>query len=155
MKRHAFAIFLSLGLSTFAYASGSDPLPEPKPHGTPQASPESLYNRGLALANAGDFAGAEAAYRQALNLNGTLPEAWNGLGHALKKQKRFQEALGAYDQALHLRPDYPLAMQYLGELYVETGELDKARDLLRRLRSIDEKNAHKLATAILAGSTSW
>src|SRR5262245_56326145 len=121
-------LIIAATLSTVALASGSDPLPTPA--GTPGANAESLFNQGLALATAGDFPGAETAYRRALALNPKLPEAWNGLGHALKKQKRFEESLAAYDHALQLRPNFPLAMQYLGELYVEMGAMDKAGELL-------------------------
>jgi tetratricopeptide (TPR) repeat protein len=155
MKRLAFAILLTVTLTATALAAGGDPLPEPTPKGTPRRTAESAYNQGLALANAGDFLGAEAAYRQAIALDPKLPEAWNGLGHALKKQKRYPESLAAYDRALELRPDFPLAMQYLGELYVETGQVDKARALLVKLRPIDEENADKLADAIFAGTAKW
>ena len=155
MQHLAIAILLSIGFSTIAHANDSNPLPEPTPNGTRHASAESLYNRGLALSKTGDFAGAEAAYRQATTLNGKLPEAWNGLGHALKKQKRYTEALAAYDKALRLRPNFALAMQYLGELYVETGEIEKARELVRRLRPIDRQNADQLELAIFVRSSSW
>ena len=156
MKAISIAILLALTFSTAALAAGGDPLPEPTPKGTPGASAVSVYNRGLALANSGDFLGAEAAYRQAIALDPTLPEAWNGLGHSLKKQKRYQESLAAYDKALQLRPDFPLAMQYLGELYVAMGQLDKAQDLLAKLRPIDEENANKLAAVIWDGdSAKW
>jgi tetratricopeptide (TPR) repeat protein len=155
MRYRAMLMLLSVCLATMAQASGGNPLPEPKPELTPGTSPEAIYNRGLARANAGDFVAAEAAYREALRLNDKLPEAWNGLGHALKKQQRYKEALAAYQKALRLRPDFPLAMQYLGELYVQTGQIDKARDLLRRLRQLDQENAYKLEIAINSGSTNW
>jgi Flp pilus assembly protein TadD len=155
MIKSVLALLLTLTLSSAALAAGGDPLPEPTPKGTPHATSQSVYNQGLALADAGDFASAEGAYRRAIALDPKLAEAWNGLGHSLKKQKRFPEALAAYDQALELRPDFPLAMQYLGELYVEMGQLDKARDLLAKLRPVDQKNADKLAMAIHAGSATW
>lgn len=155
MSRVLLTVALCLCLTTAALAAGGDPLPEPTRKGTPHVTGISDYNKGLALADAGDFIGAEKAYRQAIALDPTLPEAWNGLGHSLKKQKRFDESLAAYDKALELRPDFPLAMQYLGELYVETGQLDKARALLVKLRPIDEENANKLAEAIMVGSAKW
>jgi len=155
MKHYAIAFLLTFGTATAAFAAGGEPLPAPTPKGTPHATAESVYNEGLALANAGDFLGAEAAYRRAIALDPNLPEAWNGLGHSLKKQKRFQESLAAYDKALELRPDFPLAMQYLGELYIDMGQMDKARALLAKLRPIDQENADKLAEAISVGSARW
>jgi len=153
MRTIALALTLTIALINTALASGGDPLPTPK--GTPKANAESAYNEGLALANAGDFAGAEAAYRDAINFNPRLAEAWNGHGHSLKKQKRFDESLAAYDKALQLRPNFPLAMQYLGELYVDLGQMNNARALLAKLRGLDEANANKLAEAIAIGSAKW
>jgi Flp pilus assembly protein TadD len=142
------------GGATMARAAGGDPLPAPTSKRTPAAA-EAVYNRGLALAGAGDFAAAERQYREAIGLNPRLAEAWNGLGHSLKKQKRFDESLAAYGEALRLRPDFPLAMQYLGELYVDMGRMAEARELLVKLRPLDEQNADKLAEAIFVGSAKW
>ena len=156
MKKTAVALsFLLTCSATGAFAMGGDPLPEPTKSKTPHASSEEVYNHGLALAESGDFMGAERLYREAIAIDPKLPEAWNGLGHALKKQKRYDEALAAYDEALTLRPGFPLAMQYLGELYVETGQIDKARALLAKLRPLDQKNADRLAMAIHAGTANW
>jgi len=155
MKSFFSAIVLTLATATTVLAAGGDPLPAPTKKGTPRDAAPSVYNEGLALVDAGDFLGAEAAYRRAIALDPKLPEAWNGLGHALKKQKRYDESLAAYDKALALRPDFPLAMQYLGELYVETKQIDKARAVLAQLRPLDEQNALKLEEAIFVGSVDW
>jgi tetratricopeptide (TPR) repeat protein len=147
------SLTLILLLPTTVFAAGGDPLPEPSPKGTPSAV--SVYNRGLRLAEGGDFLGAETAYRQAIALDTTLPEAWNGLGHSLKKQKRYPESLAAYDEALRLRPDFPLALQYLGELYVETGQIGKARQILAKLMRLDHAHARTLDAAIDSGTGAW
>lgn len=152
----AAALLSSLLLASRAIAAGGDPLPLPE--ATPGATPDAgvrAYNRGLALAGSGDFAAAEGAYRQAVAANPGLAEAWNGLGHALKKQRRFPESLAAYDEALRLRPDYPLALQYLGELYVDMGEVDRARRIQAKLWQIDRDHAETLGAAIVAGSGVW
>ncbi|MEO8603178.1 MAG: tetratricopeptide repeat protein [bacterium] len=152
-KALTLALLLLVCASATAQASGGAPLRTPK--GTPRATSESSYNRALALSEAGRFSAAEAAYRKTIDLNPKLAEAWNGLGHALKKQRRFEQALSAYDEALRLRPNFPLAMEYLGELYVETGQLSKARELERRLRPIDTQHADLLALAIAKGPSDW
>jgi Flp pilus assembly protein TadD len=157
MKAFSMALALSLGLvASAALASGGKPMPTREAKGTPHATKESIYNQGLALAQAGDFAAAEVKYRQAIKLDPSMPEAWNGLGHALKKQHQYKEALAAYDRALALRPNFPLAMEYLGELYVETGQLDKARALEQQLRSQDQtEHADQLALAISSRASGW
>jgi tetratricopeptide (TPR) repeat protein len=55
------------------------------------------------LLETGDWAGAEAAAREALGLDGQSPEALEGLGLALFRQDRDREALDALDAALQLR----------------------------------------------------
>jgi tetratricopeptide (TPR) repeat protein len=141
-------------------AAGDDPVPEPKPTSSPSlaAAAPRLTNEGLALANAGDWQGAEERYRAAIRADRKIPEAWNGLGHALKKQARYDAALAAYDEALKLRPDYPQALEYLGETYVELGRLDDARAVLARLQPLDAQLATRLATSIrteTAQTASW
>jgi tetratricopeptide (TPR) repeat protein len=133
-----------------ARAAGDDPVPEPQPTGSPSLASTAprLTNEGLALANAGNWAGAEEKYRAAIRADRKIPEAWNGLGHALKKQARYDAALAAYDEALRLRPSYPQALEYLGETYVELGRLDDARAVLAKLQPLDAQLASRLAQAI-------
>src|SRR5690606_2906796 len=71
-----------------ARAAGDEPVPGPQPTGSPSLASTAprLTNEGLALANAGNWAGAEEKYRAAIRADRKIPEAWNGLGHALKKQ---------------------------------------------------------------------
>jgi tetratricopeptide (TPR) repeat protein len=131
-------------------AAGDDPVPEPKPTGSPSlaATAPRLTNEGLALASAGNWQGAEEKYRAAIRADRKIPEAWNGLGHSLKRQARYDAALAAYDEALKLRPQYPQALEYLGETYVELGRLDDARAVLARLEPLDAQLAARLATSI-------
>jgi tetratricopeptide (TPR) repeat protein len=147
-------------VTTTAYASGDDPVPEPKPTESPSLSSTAphLTNEGLALSQRGDWPAAEAKYRAALRADGSIPEAWNGLGHALKMQARYGAAIAAYDEALRLRPKYPQALEYLGETYVELGKLDEARAVLARLEPLDERLAAQLSSSIASDTTrtaSW
>jgi Flp pilus assembly protein TadD len=91
---------------------------------------------------------AERKYRDAITLDPSLPEPWNGLGYALRQQRRLEESERAYREALRLRPDYPLALEYLGHAYVEMGRLDDACAVLARLRPLDPREADELAEAI-------
>ncbi len=50
---------------------------------------------------------ALAAYEQALSLNPTNPNSWNGKGNALSDLAQPSEALTAYEQALSLNPTNP------------------------------------------------
>jgi tetratricopeptide (TPR) repeat protein len=63
-------------------------------------------------------------------------DANNLLGYALRKSGDYKNAEGFYLKALKLNPKHRGAHEYLGELYVEIGQMAKARDLLARLEQI-------------------
>jgi len=48
-----------------------------------------------------------------------------------------------YLKALKIDPDHIGALEYLGELYYETGRVDKAEDLLERLKSVAGENSEE------------
>ncbi len=54
----------------------------------------------------------------------------NLLGFAHRKQGRLAEALDYYLAALRLEPEHRGANEYLGELFLETGQLAKAEERL-------------------------
>lgn len=63
-------------------------------------------------------------------------DALNLLGYSLRKSGDMRNAEGFYLKALKIRPSHKGANEYLGELYVEVGQLDKARDRLKTLEGI-------------------
>ncbi|HKH29404.1 MAG TPA: tetratricopeptide repeat protein [Sphingomicrobium sp.] len=60
-------------------------------------------------------------------------DVYNLLGFTLRKSGDYATALTYYNRALDLEPDHKAAREYLGELFVETGDLDKANEQLARL----------------------
>ena len=60
-------------------------------------------------------------------------DVYNLLGFALRKTKDYPAALTYYQKALDFDANHKSALEYLGELYVETGDLPKARATLARL----------------------
>lgn len=57
-------------------------------------------------------------------------DVFNLLGFALRKSGDYTRALTYYRKALDFDPDHRGAHEYLGELYVETGQPQKAREQL-------------------------
>ena len=57
----------------------------------------------------------------------------NLLAYSQRKLKRFDEALINYQQALTIEPRHRRANEYLGELYLQLGQLDKAQERLQVL----------------------
>jgi tetratricopeptide (TPR) repeat protein len=118
------------------------------PPAASEGSAEDRVDAGFRAVDRKDWPAAEAAFREAIRLRATVPEAWNGLGYALRQQKRYDESVQCYLEALRLRPDYPQALEYLGEAYVEMGQVDDARKVLERLRPLDPDEADELEATI-------
>jgi tetratricopeptide (TPR) repeat protein len=60
-------------------------------------------------------------------------DIYNLLGLTLRKTGDLKTSLAYYTKALDLRPDYRAAREYLGELFVEMGDMAKAKDQLAAL----------------------
>jgi tetratricopeptide (TPR) repeat protein len=57
----------------------------------------------------------------------------NLTAYSQRKLQRFDEALANYLKALQIEPDHRGANEYLGELYLQMGQLDKAQERLQVL----------------------
>ena len=73
-----------------------------------------------------------AALEELRKLAKETPEAnvYNLLGYTLRKTGDYPASLTYYTKALDLQPDHKAAREYLGELYVETNNIDKAKEQL-------------------------
>jgi tetratricopeptide (TPR) repeat protein len=78
------------------------PAVEPAPSGLLFADPG---RAGNAAYGAGDYAGALAAYREAVEKNPADAESWSNMGQVLVKLGRTIEALPAFDRAIRLNGD--------------------------------------------------
>jgi tetratricopeptide (TPR) repeat protein len=63
-------------------------------------------------------------------------DVYNLLGFSLRKTGDHRNALTYYQKALDFDPDHKGALEYLGELYVETKQPDKAREQRARLAKL-------------------
>jgi Flp pilus assembly protein TadD len=63
-------------------------------------------------------------------------DVYNLLGYTLRKTGDVKTSLTYYTKALELQPDHKAAREYLGELYVETGNMDKAKEQLAVLTKL-------------------
>jgi len=85
-----------------------------------------LNNRGVALADLGQWRQAERSYRRALALDPKHALAHNNLGNALRQLGQVEEAERCYRQALLLRPDLPQAHNHLANALRDLGRLEEA-----------------------------
>jgi Flp pilus assembly protein TadD len=84
---------------------------------------------------ANDYAGALAELRD-LAEDTQQADVYNLLGFTLRKTGDFKTSLTYYTKALELQPDHKAAREYLGELYVETGNVEKAKEQLAILAKL-------------------
>ena len=101
-------------------------------------------------------------FRNALaDLNGMVDrgvqhaDVYNLLGFSLRKTGDYAKALTFYRKALDFDGEHKGAHEYLGELYVETGQLPKAREhlvVLERLCPQGCEERDDLAKAIAAAA---
>jgi Flp pilus assembly protein TadD len=99
-----------------------------------------------------DYKGALAELRD-LAEDTQNADVYNLLGFTLRKTGDFETSLSYYRKALDLQPDHKAAREYLGELYVQTGQMDKAKEQLAVLVKLcptgcDERSDLEQAIAV-------
>ena len=63
-------------------------------------------------------------------------DVYNLMGFALRKTGDYKQAYTFYKKALDFDPQHKGALEYLGELYVETGQVEKAKENVALLQKI-------------------
>lgn len=63
-------------------------------------------------------------------------DVYNLLGFSLRKSGDFQTSLTYYNKALQLQPNFKPAREYLGELYLDMGDLKNAKIQLATLENL-------------------
>jgi tetratricopeptide (TPR) repeat protein len=71
-------------------------------------------------------------------------DVYNLLGFSLRKSGDLKTAYTFYKKALDFDPEHKGALEYLGELYVQTGELAKARDHVVLLQKLCPQGCEEL-----------
>jgi tetratricopeptide (TPR) repeat protein len=100
-----------------------------------------VTRQGTKLYDKGDFTGAEAKYRRALELNPNLREATFNLGNALWRQEKPEEAVKAYESiaadSLAPAPMLVAANYNIGNAALAGKEIDAAIEAYKRSLRID------------------
>lgn len=87
---------------------------------------------------AGRYFAENGRYDDAINIltlaaNKEDPRILNYLGYSHRKAGRITVGLGYYQEALRANPDYTLVREYLGEAYLQLGDVDAARGQLAEI----------------------
>ena len=106
-----------------------------------------------ATIKAKDFKGALSQLWTIMDQGVQHADVYNLMGFSLRKTGDYTYALTYYKKALDYDADHKGAHEYLGELYVETGQLPKAREHLAILEKLCPEGCEEredLAKAIAA-----
>jgi tetratricopeptide (TPR) repeat protein len=91
-----------------------------------------------------DFKGAIAELKPMLETH-QHADVYNLMGFSLRKSGDLKQAYIYYGKALDFDPQHKSALEYLGELFVETGQIDKARENAAALRKLCPSGCEELA----------
>jgi tetratricopeptide (TPR) repeat protein len=139
------AALLSAGLATDVIAApggGSPKVDDNRPN--PAKVPlETDFQKAEYLIKGEQYDEAIVLLQRVVNQYPNDTDAWNLLGFATRKLGRNQEALGYYQKALALDANHRGANEYLGELYLQMGDLKKAEAQLAILKGICGSNCEE------------
>ena len=128
--------------SQIALAAGGDSGSDSNNYLDKYKSAKNLVNRAKKLEAKGKTEKAlklyNSAYEKLLEANkieSRNPDILNYLGFTLRKTGKFQQAEEYYLQGLEIKPDHNGINEYLGELYIQTDRMDKARARLAVLKN--------------------
>jgi Flp pilus assembly protein TadD len=94
------------------------------------------FDQGVEAVKTANYKRAVQLFNKVVATKPTDADAWNYLGFSYRKLNKFDLALNAYQKALAIDPKHRGANEYLGELYLQTGDLGKARERLQKLDDI-------------------
>jgi len=126
-------------------------------NGAPEAPPprNADYEIGVDAVKAGEWDRALYHLDIAARAEPANADVQNELGYVYRNQRRFDLAFRHYHEALRLDPSHRGAHEYIGEAYVLTGEMAKARQHLAALERICGRQCEEyedLQKAILAAN---
>ena len=130
--RHVLLLALRLAVAPVAAVVGSMPASAVDNMNSTDA-PDLTSVR--AKIKAADYRGALAELNTLADTN-QHADVYNLMGFSLRKLGDYPNALTFYKKALDFDADHKGAREYLGELYVEMGDLPKAREQLAVLTKL-------------------
>ena len=114
-----------------------------------------IIKKGKKLEEKGKIEKANKRYEKALEYliksnkeKPNQPDTLNYLGFALRKLENFEEAEKYYLLGLNIKPDHQGINEYLGELYISTNRLDKAKERLKILETCNCEEYSELKNLI-------
>ena len=155
MKKVLIIIISSFLINNFAFAAGGDSGSDTNNYLDQYKAAKQLVNRGKKLESKGKDEKAlklyNSAYKkllEAYKIESRNPDILNYLGFTLRKIGNFDQAEKYYLQGLEIKPNHNGINEYLGELYVQTDRIEKAKERLAVLKNCNCKEFQELELII-------
>ncbi|MCP4330745.1 MAG: tetratricopeptide repeat protein [Alphaproteobacteria bacterium] len=100
---------------------------------TARSRPDSPLDKAAQAVDAGDYGQAVPTLEEIVESDPTSADALNYLGYSHRKLGQYEIAKTYYLRALEVDPEHKGANEYLGELYLEQGDLAAAEERLEVL----------------------
>ena len=158
IDRYSIIILISLIFNTSIFAAGNDS--SSKANDYLKAS--NLIKSAKKYEKKGKIEKAKKKYAKAQKLllksneeNPLQADTLNYLGFTSRKIGNFEIAEKYYLEGLSLDPNHFGINEYLGELYVNTNRIEKAKERLKVLKNCNCEEFEKLYIAIKSGSSKY
>lgn len=135
MLRHLTPAIIALTLALSAPAFAVDT-------STSKDAPDLSTPRAKIVKN--DWSGAIADLNGMIDKGFQHADLYNLLGYSHRKNDELNTAAVWYRKALEFDPNHKGALEYLGELYVQIGDLPKAKDNAARLERLCPSGCEEL-----------
>ncbi len=107
------------------------------------ASSEELYDQAVDCIAEGQLDAAVSKYKEALALDPSFADAWEGLSMALADKEQWDEAVEAAKKVVELTPDEQLGYTNVSRIYQRAGNVPEAEAWAAKGRVLDWKQQLK------------
>ena len=136
--KHFFLILLALaviqlsGAQNAVAVGGDDPA-----SATPMSAQQSAdFSDGKKFIEQENWPEAIVSFSKVIQESTKNADALNYLGYAHRQQGDFERAFDIYQRALAINPEHKGAHEYVGEAYLQTNNLPKAQEHLKKLDNL-------------------
>ena len=157
--KNFFYIISILLISTYVFAAGSDSSSDSSVS-DPYKDAKNLVKRAGKLEKKDQIDKATKLYAQAFkklekaySSDKNNPDILNYMGYTSRKIGNFDQAEKFYLRGLNIKSDHNGINEYLGELYVQTNRIDKAKERLEVLKSCNCEEFKELELIIKTRGT--
>ncbi len=157
--KNFFYIISILLFSTYVFAAGSDSSSDSSVS-DPYKDAKNLVKRAGKLEKKDKIDKAKKLYAQAFkklekaySSDKNNPDILNYMGYTSRKMGNFDQAEKFYLSGLNIKPDHNGINEYLGELYVQTNRIDKAKERLEVLKDCNCEEFKELELIIKTRGT--